>query len=71
MLNRLISEVYATGFEVSETILLSMKKNAYRVSLTCLLSFCEGSHDFCRDNLRGFPLYLWDTPWRFHSDYLY
>ena len=37
----------------------------YLVSLTCLLSFCEGSHDFCRDNLRGFPLYLWDTPWRF------
>ena len=35
------------------------------LSLTCLLSFCEGSHDFCRDNLRGFPLYLWDTPWRF------
>ena len=35
------------------------------LSLTCLLSFCEGSHDFCRDNLRGFPLYLWDNPWRF------
>ena len=35
------------------------------VILTCLLSFCEGSHDSWRDSLLGIPLYLWDTIWRF------
>ena len=65
MFNHMISEVYATGFEVSETILLSMKKNAYGVSLTLLLSFCEGSQTLAEMVCVVFPLYLWDTPWRF------
>ena len=42
----------------------------YLVSLTLLLSFCEGSHDSWRDSLLGIPLYLWDTLVEIHPNYL-
>ena len=64
MFNHMISEMYATGFEVSETILLSMKK-----CLSCFtnpfVEFLWGLTNSCRDSLPGVPLYLWDTTWRF------
>ena len=44
--------------------------NPYLVSLTLLLSFCEGSHDFCRDSSLDIPLCLWDTIWEIYSDCL-
>ena len=39
--------------------------NPYRVSLTLLLSFCEGSQTLAEMVCVVFPFYLWDTPWRF------